>query len=129
MKFLSSALVALLICLSTFPSSAAADEHSEFPYAFRCFKENKKKSLCRLFPHIFTKTSVCYPKPTVVGTMIWKSENNVTITDTETFGYHATFKARRVTYREVYDNGAWGDFFTRIYPKEKVSTASYHRGK
>jgi len=82
---------------------------------FRCHYKLKNRTFCRSFPNLSRKWNVC--DPAYLGNIEWCRED-VTITDRDDCGNYETYEALVVTYRPIYENGAWGEKFRRTYRKE-----------
>ncbi len=95
-------------------SSAGAVQAWDFDPLLVCHYRMKDRSLCKKFPNFARKKNLCTPNAAIVGSVEWR-RRDITKTELDEYGKHVTFDATVVTYRYVYDNGAWGDCFTRIY--------------
>ena len=87
----------------------------EIPSSFRCHFKRNGRSFCRIFPNFSRKHEIC--DPTLLGHIEWCRED-VTITERDDCGNFETYEAVTITYRTVYENGAWGEKFKRTYRKE-----------
>ena len=99
------------------PIICAAEQYSEIPPALKCRYDSKNKTFCSRFPNFSLKHNICNPAPDCLGHIVW-SEKKVTITEQDDRGNRRTYEAVTVTYRKVYENGAWGERFRRTYRKE-----------
>ncbi|MDF1658834.1 MAG: hypothetical protein P1U58_14560 [Verrucomicrobiales bacterium] len=113
MKFLS-ALLALVFVL---PSFAHAEQYGNIAPTLKCHYARKDRSFCKIFPQFSLKHNICRPTPEVVGNIEWCRED-ITITERMECGTFETYEAVTITYRPVYDNGAWGKKFSKTYRKE-----------
>jgi len=112
----------LLLILSTFASSGlvgAAEQYANIAPEWRCHYPMKDRSFCKVFPNIAVRRNICNPAPEVIGNIEWSREE-VTVSGTDAHGNYETYKAVAITYRPVYENGAWGKKFVRTYRIEST---------
>ena len=114
MKLLSL-LLAFVILGSGF--SSAAEQYGDISPRLKCHYPRKDRSFCKLFPQISFRHGLCNPAPVLLGHIEWCRED-ITITERDKCGNYETYEAVTITYREVYESGAWGDKFRRTYRKE-----------
>jgi hypothetical protein len=95
--------------------SASSKAKPEIAPGLRCHYKRKDRSFCRVFPNFSRRHDIC--DPTLLGHIEWCREN-VTITERDDCGNYETYEAVTITYREVYENGAWGKKFQKTYRKE-----------
>lgn len=81
----------------------------------KCHFSRKDRSFCRIFPNFSRRHDICDPAP--LGHIEWCRED-VTITERDDCGNYETYEAVTITYREVFENGAWGKKFQKTYRKE-----------
>ena len=79
-----------------------------------CHHRMKDRSICKKYPNFARKKNLCSPAAEIVGSIEWR-RREITKTEFDKYGDPVTFDATVVTYRYVYDNGGWGECFTRIY--------------
>ena len=99
------------------PTVSTAEQYSDIPPDLKCRYDRKNKTFCWRFPNFSFKHNICNPAPDCLGHIVW-SEKDVTITEQDDHGNRRTYAAVTVTYRKVYENGAWGEIFRRTYRKE-----------
>ncbi|MEM9283446.1 MAG: hypothetical protein AAGA96_16605 [Verrucomicrobiota bacterium] len=112
--FLASALVMGGFSIG---STSSAEQYQNIAPEFRCHYKLKKRSFCERRPNFALRRGICNPPPTMLGHIEWCRED-VTITERDDCGNYETYEAVVITYREVYENGAWGDKFKRTVRKE-----------
>ncbi len=95
--------------------SASSKPKPEISPKWRCHYPRKDLSFCRVFPNFSRRHEIC--DPTLLGHLEWCREN-VTITERDDCGNYETYEAVTITYREVFENGAWGKKFRKTYRKE-----------
>lgn len=99
------------------PIICAAEQYSEIPPALKCRYDAKNKTFCWRFPNFSFKHNICNPSSDCLGHIVW-SKKAVTMTERDDQGNRRSYEAVAVTYRKVYENGAWGEKFRRTYRKE-----------
>ena len=99
------------------PTISTAEQYSDIPPSIKCRFYAKDKSFFWRFPNFSLNNNICNPAPDCLGHIVW-SEKRVTITEQDDRGNRRTYEAVTVTYRKVYENGAWGERFRRTYRKE-----------
>lgn len=119
--FLAS-LLSLLAGLAPAQEAVVAPSTSSKPKPeiappWRCHYPRKDRSFCKVFPNFSLRRGICNPDPTLLGHIEWCRED-VTITERDDCGNFETYEAVTITYREVYENGAWGKKFRKTYRKE-----------
>ncbi len=114
MKRASLFFIALIV---TFGGSSIAEQYQNIKPEWRCHYARKDRSFCKKFPNFSFRHGICNPEPVLMGHIEWCRED-VTITERDDCGNYETYEAVTITYREVYENGAWGDKFRRTYRKE-----------
>lgn len=95
----------------------AAEQYQNIKPEWRCHFPRKDRSFCRKFPNFSLRHGICNPEPTLLGHIEWCRED-VTITERDDCGNFETYEAVTITYRKVYENGAWGEKFRKTYRKE-----------
>ena len=95
--------------------SASSKPRPEIAPKWQCHYKRKDRSFCRIFPNFSRRHDIC--DPTLLGHIEWCRED-VTITERDDCGNYETYEAVTITYREVYENGAWGEKFRKTYRKE-----------
>ncbi len=101
------------------PTISTAEQYSDIPPTIKCRYYSKNKTFCWRFPNFSLKHNICNPAPDCLGHIVWCKED-VTITEQDDCGNWETYEAVTVTYRKVYENGAWGEKFRRTYRKEST---------
>lgn len=114
MSRFSLLLIALTFVCSGFVS---AEQYANIRPEWRCHFARKDRSFCKRFPNFSLRHGICNPEPTHLGHIEWCRED-VTITERDDCGNFETYEAVVVTYRKVYENGAWGEKFRRTYRKD-----------
>jgi hypothetical protein len=94
---------------------ASSKPKPEIAPKWRCHYKRKDLSFCKVFPNFSRRHDIC--DPTLLGHIEWCRED-VTITERSECGNYETYEAVTITYREVYENGAWGKKFQKTYRKE-----------
>ncbi len=105
----------LLSAQTTVVPSASSKPKPEIAPKWQCHYKRKDRSFCRVFPNFSRRHDIC--DPTLLGHIEWCRED-VTITERDDCGNFETYEAVTITYREVYENGAWGKKFQKTYRKE-----------
>jgi hypothetical protein len=100
---------------TTVVPSASSKPRPEIAPKWRCHYKRKDLSFCKVFPNFSRRHEIC--DPTLLGHIEWCRED-VTITERDDCGNFETYEAVTITYREVYENGAWGKKFQKTYRKE-----------
>lgn len=100
---------------TTVVPSASSKPKPEIAPKWQCHYKRKDRSFCRVFPNFSRRHDIC--DPTLLGHIEWCRED-VTITERDDCGNFETYEAVTITYREVYENGAWGKKFQKTYRKE-----------
>lgn len=95
-------------------SSTSSKPKAEIPPKIRCHFPRKDLSFCKVFPNFSRRHQIC--DPTLLGHIEWCRED-VKITEADDCGNFETYDAVTITYREVYENGAWGKKFRKTYRK------------
>ncbi len=95
--------------------SASSKPKPEIAPKWQCHYKRKNRSFCHVFPNFSRRQDIC--DPTLLGHIEWCRED-VTITERDDCGNYETYEAVTITYREVYENGAWGEKFRKTYRKE-----------
>ncbi len=95
--------------------STSSKPKPEIPPPWRCHFPRKDRSFCKVFPNFSRRHEIC--DPALLGHIEWCRED-VTITDRDDCGNFETYEAVTITYREVFENGAWGRKFRKTYRKE-----------
>lgn len=95
--------------------SASSKPRPEIAPKWQCHYKRKDRSFCRVFPNFSRRHEIC--DPALLGHIEWCRED-VTITERDDCGNYETYDAVTITYREVYENGAWGKKFQKTYRKE-----------
>lgn len=95
--------------------SASSKPRPEIAPKWQCHYKRKDRSFCRIFPNFSRRHDIC--DPTLLGHIEWCRED-VTITERDDCGNYETYEAVTITYREVFENGAWGEKFRKTYRKE-----------
>ena len=95
--------------------SASSKPKPEIAPKWQCHYKRKNRSFCHVFPNFSRRHDIC--DPTLLGHIEWCRED-VTITERDDCGNYETYEAVTITYREVYENGAWGEKFRKTYRKE-----------
>lgn len=95
--------------------SASSKPKPEIAPKWRCHYKRKDLSFCKVFPNFSRRHEIC--DPALLGHIEWCRED-VTITERSECGNFETYEAVTITYREVYENGAWGKKFQKTYRKE-----------
>lgn len=95
--------------------SASSKPRPEIAPKWQCHYKRKDRSFCRVFPNFSRRHEIC--DPALLGHIEWCRED-VTITERDDCGNYETYEAVTITYREVYENGAWGKKFQKTYRKE-----------
>ncbi len=117
MKRATIFLTALLI---TFAGSArAAEQYGDIPPKWKCHYPMKDKSFCKRYPNFSLRHGICNPEPEVLGHIEW-SRRDILLVEQDQDGYTENYEAVEITYRPVYENGAWGKPFKRTYRKEPM---------
>ncbi len=98
------------------PSIATAEQYANIEPGLKCRFYAKNKSFCWRFPNFSLKNNICNPAPDCLGHIVWCTED-VTITEQDSCGNWDTYEATVITYRKVYENGAWGEKFKRTVRK------------
>lgn len=107
-------LTALIVCIGT---SSVAEQYQNIKPGLRCHFPRKDRSFCKVFPNFSLRHGICSPQPEVLGNIEWCRED-ITVTERLECGEYETYEAVVVTYRPVYENGAWGKKFQRTFRKE-----------
>ncbi len=107
-------LTALIVCIGT---SSFAEQYQNIKPGLRCHFPRKDRSFCKVFPNFSLRHGICSPQPEVLGNIEWCRED-ITVTERLECGEYETYEAVVITYRPVYENGAWGKKFTRTFRKE-----------
>jgi hypothetical protein len=95
--------------------SASSKPRPEIAPKWQCHYKRKDRSFCRVFPNFSRRHDIC--DPALLGHIEWCRED-VTITERDDCGNYETYEAVTITYREVFENGAWGKKFQKTYRKE-----------
>lgn len=95
--------------------SASSKPKPEIPPPWRCHYPRKDLSFCKVFPNFSRRHEIC--DPALLGHIEWCRED-ITVTERDDCGNFETYEAVTVTYREVFENGAWGRKFRKTYRKE-----------
>ena len=95
--------------------SVSSKPRPEIPPKWRCHYPRKDRSFCKVFPNFSRRHDIC--DPTLLGHIEWCRED-VTITEADDCGNFETYEAVTITYRKVYENGAWGAKFRKTYRKD-----------
>tara|TARA_R110000850_G_scaffold112466_7_gene226398 strand:+ start:1699 stop:2070 length:372 start_codon:yes stop_codon:yes gene_type:complete len=95
--------------------SSAAEQYYNIEPQLKCHYPRKNRGICNNCPNFSRRTNIC--DPTLMGHIEWCRED-VNITERDDCGNYQTYDAVVVTYREVFENGAWGDKFRRTYRKD-----------
>jgi hypothetical protein len=111
--------ISLLLCLLSMIGTGlvSAEQYANIRPEWRCHYPRKDRSFCKRFPNFSLRHGICNPEPTMLGHVEWCREE-ITVTERDDCGNFETFEAVVVTYRKVYENGAWGEKFKRTYRKE-----------
>lgn len=109
MKKLILSLTAVL-----FLSGAGFGRAWDFDPLLICHYRMKDRGICKKFPNFSVRKNLCNPAAVIVGSVEWR-RREITKTELDEYGNPVTFDATVITYRYVYNNGAWGDCYTRIY--------------
>ncbi|MCB1204183.1 MAG: hypothetical protein KDN18_07975 [Verrucomicrobiae bacterium] len=123
MRRAALALASLLVLLfaggttaqETVVASASSKPRPEIAPSWKCHYPRKDRSFCKIFPNFSRRHDIC--DPTLLGHIEWCRED-VTITERDDCGNFETYEAVTITYREVFENGAWGKKFQKTYRKE-----------
>lgn len=107
-------LTALIVCIGT---SSVAEQYQNIKPGLRCHFPRKDRSFCKVFPNFSLRHGICSPQPEVLNNIEWCRED-ITVTERLECGEYETYEAVVVTYRPVYENGAWGKKFQRTFRKE-----------
>jgi len=107
----------LALVLLAGPEEIRAEQYRNIKPGLRCHHPRKERSFCRAFPNFALRRGICNPEPEMLGHIEWCREE-VTITERLECGQYDTYEAVVVTYRPVYENGAWGKSFKRTYRKQ-----------
>ncbi|NLT70353.1 MAG: hypothetical protein GXX91_06625 [Verrucomicrobiaceae bacterium] len=107
-------LTALIVCIGT---SSLAEQYQNIKPGLRCHFARKDRSFCKVFPNFSLRHGICSPQPEVLGNIEWCRED-ITVTERLECGEYETYEAVVITYRPVYENGAWGKKFKRTFRKE-----------
>lgn len=110
-----SILIATLII--SFGISAIAEQYDNIKPGLRCHFPRKNRSFCKTFPNFSLRHGICNPEPEGLGNIEWCRED-IVVTERLECGTFETYEAVVITYRPVYENGAWGEKFKRTYRKE-----------
>lgn len=94
---------------------APMKQYANIKPGLRCHYSRKDWSFCKRRPNCARKLGIC--DPTMLGHVIWCTED-ITVTERTECGDYETYEAIVVTYRQVFENGAWGDKFKRTFRKE-----------
>lgn len=111
-------MIRLLLTSAVFLAVAGtslAEQYANIPPDLKCRFARKNWSFCKGFPNLARKWDVC--DPAHLGHIEWCRED-IVVTDRDPHGNFETYDAVVVTYRPVYENGAWGEKFKRTYRKE-----------
>lgn len=129
MKFLSFCL-ALVTATSgvAFAQDSDGMQYEGIEPELKCHYPRKERSFCDIFPNFSLRRGICNPEPVVVGHMEWCREE-ITVTERGDKGEMVTYEAVVVTYRPVYENGAWGKKFKHTYRKEPTLVEPPKLGK
>lgn len=115
----AAALTALLaggaVAQDAVVATASSKPKAEIPPPWRCHFPRKDRSFCKVFPNFSRRHDIC--DPTLLGHIEWCRED-ITITERDDCGNFETYEAVTITYREVFENGAWGRKFRKTYRKE-----------
>ena len=103
------------VIVVTPPLSTSSKPRPEIPPTLRCHFKRKDRSFCKTFPNFSRRHDIC--DPTLLGHIEWCRED-VTITERDDCGNFETYEAVTITYRKVYENGAWGAKFRKTYRKD-----------
>jgi len=95
--------------------SVSSKPRPEIPPKWRCHYPRKDRSFCKVFPNFSRRHDIC--DPTLLGHIEWCRED-VVITERDDCGNFETYEAVTITYRKVYENGAWGAKFRKTYRKD-----------
>ena len=115
-KVLSAILLLSFASIGVSPSQdGEMTQYRNIPPTILCHFKRKDWSFCKRYPNCARKLNVC--DPTKLGHIIWCTED-ITVTERTECGDYETYEAVVITYREVFENGAWGDKFKRTYRKE-----------
>ena len=106
----------LLILAVLFAGSifCSAGQYDNIEPELKCHFPQKKRSFCDRRPNFSRRHNICNPPATMLGHIIWKQEE-VTLNDN-----YGPYEAVLITYRKVYENGAWGEKFQRSYRKDPL---------
>ena len=107
-------LISLLTCSV---SVVVAEQYQNIKPEFKCHFPRKDRSFCKVFPNFSLRHNICNPSPEILGHIEWCRED-VTITERDNCVNYDSYEAVVITYRPVYENGAWGEKFQRTYSKE-----------
>lgn len=101
----------------TFGSGIAAEQYANIPPSIKCHQKMKDRSFCKRYPNFSLRHGICNPEPEILGHIEWSRRDTI-VTEQDQDGYTESYEAVEITYRPVYENGAWGKPFTRTYRKE-----------
>lgn len=108
-------LAALATFQLAFPDIAVTEQYRDIKPGLRCHFPRKDRSFCKAFPNFSMRKGIC--DPTLLGHVEWCRED-IVITERDDCGNFETYEAVVITYRQVYENGAWGEKFKRTYRKD-----------
>jgi len=109
MKKLILSLIAVVMA-----GGASVSQAWDFDPLLICHHRMKDRGICKKYPNFSRKKNLCSPAAAIVGSIEWR-RRDITKTELDEYGKPVTFDATVVTYRYVYDNGAWGDCYSRTY--------------
>lgn len=119
---LSTSVILLLLAsfvAPTFVTPSFGDQYRNIEPTFKCRYARKDRSFCKIFPNFSLRHNICNPAPEVLGNIEWCRED-IKVTERKECGNYETYEAVVITYRPVYENGAWGKKFKRTFRKEAV---------
>lgn len=109
------ALALAAVPVATAQEPIVIEQYQNIAPEFKCHHKRNKKTFCRMFPNFSRRHDIC--DPLLMGHIVWCTED-IVVTDRDDCGNFETYDAVVVTYRKVYENGAWGEKFKRTYRKE-----------
>ena len=106
----------LILLIATLVTPAVAEQYQNIKPELKCHFPQKKLTFCKVFPNFSFKNGLCNPEPEMLGHIEWCRED-ITVTERNDCGEFETYEAVVITYRPVYENGAWGKKFQKTYRK------------
>ena len=106
----------LTLLISILVSPAIAEQYQHIKPELKCHYPRKDVKFTKIFPNFSFRHGLLNPEPEMLGNIEWCRED-ITVTERSECGEFETYEAVVITYRPVYENGAWGKKFRKTYRK------------